>query len=140
MLYYKGELELARWVKLLSIPYRYLYPSALFLICIGLYSANNDMFQVGECLVFAVFGYVLICLDFHPAPMLLGFVLGPRFEDEFCRAMVFSDADLLTFVERPVSAVFVGLSVLLVVVQIAIRLRAPRVAPAASELGFTEIE
>jgi putative tricarboxylic transport membrane protein len=114
------------WVKMLSIPYRFLYPSALFLICIGLYSANNDVFQIGECLVFAVLGYGLMRLGFHPAPMLLGFVLGPRFEDEFRRALVLSNGDILTFVERPISAVFLALAVLLVVVQVVVRLRSPR--------------
>jgi putative tricarboxylic transport membrane protein len=112
------------WVKLLSVPYRYLYPAALFLICIGLYSATNDMFQIGECIVFGVFGFGLMRLGFHPAPMLLGFVLGPRFENDFRRAMVLSGGDIMTFAKRPISAVFLGLSVLLIVVQIVLRLRA----------------
>ena len=55
------------WVKLLSIPYRYLYPSAMFFVCIGVYAANNDMFQVGETLVIGIVGYILLRLDFHPA-------------------------------------------------------------------------
>ncbi len=111
------------WVKLLAIPYRYLYPSALFFVCIGVYAANNDMFQVGETLVIGVFGYVLLRLGFHPAPILLGFVLGPRFEENFRRAMLISRGDLGVFVERPISAFFVALSVLLIVAQIYYRLR-----------------
>jgi len=111
------------WVKLLTIPYRYLYPSALFFICIGVYSTNNDMFQVGETVVLGVFGYVLLQLGFHPAPILLGFVLGPRFEENFRRAMLISRGDLLVFVERPISAVFVALCVLLIAVQIFVRIR-----------------
>ena len=78
------------WVKLLTIPYRYLYPSALFFVCIGVYSATNDLFGVGETLVIGIFGYVLLLLGFHPAPVLLGFVLGPRFEENFRRAMLIS--------------------------------------------------
>jgi putative tricarboxylic transport membrane protein len=108
------------WVKLLMIPYRYLYPSALFFVCIGVYSANNDMFQVGEVLVIGIGGYVLNMLGFHPAPILLGFVLGPRVEENFRRAMLISRGSLMTFLERPISAFFVALSVLLIVVQIVV--------------------
>src|SRR6185437_16619296 len=82
------------WVKLLAIPYRYLYPSALFFICIGVYAARNDMFPVGETLAIGILGYVLLRLGFHPAPILLGFVLGPRFEENFRRAMLISRGDI----------------------------------------------
>ena len=61
------------WVKILTIPYRFLYPSALFFICVGVYAGTNDLFQVGEAIVIGLFGYVLLRLDFHPAPILLGF-------------------------------------------------------------------
>ncbi len=111
------------WVRLLSIPYRYLYPSALFFVCIGVYAANNDMFQVGETLIIGILGYILLRLGFHPAPILLGFVLGPRFEENFRRALLLSRGDMMTFIDRPISAVFVALSVLLIVVQIVVRLR-----------------
>ncbi len=111
------------WVKLLTIPYKYLYPSALFFVCIGVYAANNDFFQVSEVLVIGVLGYVLLRLGFHPAPILLGFVLGPRFEENFRRAMLISRGDLMTFIERPISAVFVALCVILIVTQIYFRVR-----------------
>jgi putative tricarboxylic transport membrane protein len=88
-------------------PYRYLYPSAMFFVCIGVYAANNDMFQVGETLVIGLVGYILLRLDFHPAPILLGFVLGPRFEENFRRSLLISRGDLMTFIERPISAFFV---------------------------------
>jgi TctA family transporter len=114
------------WVKLLTIPYRYLYPSALFFVCIGVYAANNDMFQVGETIVIGIFGYVLLRLGFHPAPILLGFVLGPRFEENFRRAMLISRGDMRVFVERPISAVFIGLCVLLIALQVYVRLRGPK--------------
>jgi len=106
------------WVKLLMIPYRYLYPSAIFFICIGVYSVNNEFFQVFEVLAFGVFGYILLRLGFHPAPILLGFVLGPRFEENFRRAMLLSDGNPITFVDRPISAFFVSLCVLLIAIQI----------------------
>jgi putative tricarboxylic transport membrane protein len=114
------------WVKLLLIPYRYLYPSALFFVSIGVYSANNDLFLVGETIVIGLFGYLLLLLDFHPAPILLGFVLGPRFEENFRRATLISRGDILVFVKHPISAVFIALCVLLIVGQIYMRLRKPK--------------
>ncbi len=65
------------WVKLARDPFRYLYPCALFFICVGVYSTNNEMFGVLQTLVIGVVGYGLLRLGFHPAPVLLGFVLGP---------------------------------------------------------------
>jgi TctA family transporter len=114
------------WVKLLAVPYKYLFPSALFFICIGVYGVNNDLFQVGLTLVIGMFGYVLLLLGFHPAPILLGFVLGPRFEENFRRAMLISRGDLGVFIDfwnHPIAAVFVGLSALLLVIQIVLWLR-----------------
>jgi len=122
------------WVKLLSIPYRYLYPSAMFFICIGVYAANNDMFQVGETVAIGIFGYVLLRLDFHPAPILLGFVLGPRFEENFRRAMLISRGDLKVFIERPISAAFLTLCVLLIAGQIYVWLRRPKSVAGAGEI------
>ncbi len=127
------------WVKMLAIPYRYLYPSAMFFICIGVYAANNDMFQVGETLLFGILGYVLLRLDFHPAPILLGFVLGPRFEENFRRAMLISRGDISTFVTRPISAVFIALCVILIGAQIYMRLRGPKQSPLAP-IGMTSAE
>ncbi|MBS0528767.1 MAG: tripartite tricarboxylate transporter permease, partial [Proteobacteria bacterium] len=114
------------WVKLLSIPYRYLYPSAMFFICIGVYAANNDMFQVGETMVIGIFGYILLRLDFHPAPILLGFVLGPRFEENFRRTMLISRGDLKVFIDRPISAVFLTLCLALIAGQLYVWLRKPK--------------
>jgi TctA family transporter len=122
------------WVRLLSIPYRFLYPCALFFICVGVYSTNNDIFQVGEALALGVFGYLLLRLDFHPAPVLLGFVLGPRFEDNFRRALALSHGDLLAFVTQPISAVFLTLCVMLVLAQIGMHLAQRRKGSLAGEL------
>ena len=60
-----------------------------------------------------LFGYLLLWLGFHPAPILLGFVLGPRFEENFRRAMLISDGDLRVFIERPISASFLAIAALL---------------------------
>ena len=122
------------WVKLLTIPYRYLYPSAMFFVCIGVYAANNDMFQVGETAVIGFFGYLLLRLGFHPAPILLGFVLGPRLEENFRRAVMISRGDLGVFVERPISAVFIALSVLLIALQIYVRVRPNKSRSALADL------
>lgn len=121
------------WVKLLSIPYKYLYPSAMFFVCIGVYAANNDMFQVGETAVIGFLGYLLLRLGFHPAPILLGFVLGPRLEENFRRAMMISRGDLGVFVERPISAAFIALCVLLIALQIYVRVR-PKKSGATANL------
>src|SRR3974390_1384725 len=124
------------WVKMLAIPYKFLYPSAMFFVCIGVYAANNDFFQVGEVVVIGLFGYVLLRLGFHPAPILLGFVLGPRFEENFRRAMLISRGDILVFVERPISAVFVALCAILIGSQIYFRLRGAKadLEPAAENV------
>jgi TctA family transporter len=111
------------WVKMLAIPYRFLFPSAMFFVCIGVYAANNDFFQVGEVVVLGLLGYVLLRLGFHPAPVVLGFVLGPRFEENFRRAMLISRGDIGVFVERPISAVFIGICVIMIGSQIYFRMR-----------------
>ena len=95
----------------------------MFFVCIGVYAANNDMFQVGETAAIGLLGYILLRLGFHPAPILLGFVLGPRFEESFRRAMLISRGDILVFVERPISAFFVAACVLLIGLQIWVRIR-----------------
>src|SRR6185312_5423947 len=123
------------WVKLLMIPYRYLYPSALFFVAIGVYSTNNDMFQVGETVAVGLVGYLLLLLDFHPASILLGFVLGPRLEENFRRAMLISRGDAMVFLERPISAFFLFLCLALILAQIYVRLRKPKAISALPEIG-----
>lgn len=117
------------WVKLLSVPYRYLYPTALFFVCIGVFAARNEMFDVGTTLLFGAFGYLLLQLGFEPAPILLGFVLGPRLEENLRRSLLLSRGALSTFVDRPISAVFVTLSLMVILGQIyaAVRSKKPPV-------------
>jgi len=114
------------WVRLLAIPYRMLYPSALFFVSIGVYSARNSLFDVGEALLLGLFGFLLLRLRFHPAPILLGFVLGPRMEENFRNAMVISHGSLGIFVSRPITLCFVMISVVLIVAQILFAWRARR--------------
>ena len=118
------------WVKLLAIPYKYLYPCALFFVCIGVYSTNNSIFQVGEALVIGVVGYGLLLLGFHPAPVLLGFVLGPRFEENFRRALLLSQGDMAVFVQSPISAAFLTIAAALIVGQLYVRFWRKRVSVA----------
>ena len=106
------------WVKLLRIPFRFLFPTALFFICVGVYSTNNEMFGVIQTLAIGVVGYGLLRLGFHPAPILLGFVLGPRLEENFRRALTLSRGDLAVFVDSPISAVFMAFAALLLLGQV----------------------
>jgi len=91
------------WVKLLQVPYKYLYPSILVFCCIGVYSLNNNVFDVYMTVVFAIFGYVCSKLKMEPAPLLIGFVLGPMMEEHLRRAMLLSRGDPMVFLQRPIS-------------------------------------
>jgi putative tricarboxylic transport membrane protein len=124
------------WVKLLTAPYRYLYPTALFFVCIGVYAARNDMFDVASTLFCGMFGYLLIQLKFEPAPILLGFVLGPRLEENFRRAVLISRGSLQIFIDRPISATFLALCVLLIGVQVYARIRKVKPPTAIPSAAF----
>lgn len=102
------------WVRLLSVPFRYLYPAALFFVCVGVYSTNNNLFDVITVLIFGVVGYLFMRMRFEAAPLLLGFVLGPMVEENFRRALLLSRGDMMVFIERPISMAFVFASVLLI--------------------------
>ena len=106
------------WVKLLRVPYRLLFPSALFFIAIGVYSTKNSLFDVTEVAAFGIAGAVFLALDFPVAPVVLGFVLGPLLEENFRRAMLLSRGDLTVFVTRPISAWIIGACALLIAAQI----------------------
>src|ERR1700761_978485 len=106
------------WVNLLRVPYRYLFPSALFLICVGVYSTNNSLFQVGEVVVFGLIGALLVALEFPVSPILLGYVLGPMVEENFRRAMLLSRGSLTIFTDRPIALGFLIVGALLIVGQL----------------------
>jgi putative tricarboxylic transport membrane protein len=92
------------WVKLLKVPYRYLYPAILVFCCIGVYSINNNVFDVWVAAAFGVLGYAFARCGMEPAPLLLGFVLGPMMEENLRRALLLSRGDFSTFITRPLSA------------------------------------
>ena len=106
------------WVKMLQVPYRYLFPSALFFIAVGVFSTQNNLFQTWEVLAFGIIGAIFMVLEFSVAPILLGFVLGPMVEENFRRALLLSRGNLGIFVERPISAWFIGACALLLLLQI----------------------
>ncbi|MFA7532453.1 MAG: tripartite tricarboxylate transporter permease, partial [Castellaniella sp.] len=103
------------WVRMLTIPYRLIYPAVLFFICIGVYSANNNLFDVWIVLLVGIFGYLASRLGFEPAPLLLGFVLGPMVEENFRRALLLSRGDMSVFFTRPISGVCMTIAILMVV-------------------------
>lgn len=106
------------WAKFLTVPFRHLYPVALFFICVGVYSTNSSLFDVGAVLVFGLFGFLFASLKLEAAPLLLGFVLGPMVEENFRRALLVSRGDMRVFIETPISAGFLIISILLLVWQI----------------------
>jgi len=91
------------WVQSLKVPYRWLYPVILVFCCIGVYSVANSVFNVYMTAIFSVVGYAFYKLRCEPAPLLLGFILGPMMEENLRRAMLLSRGDPMTFLERPLS-------------------------------------
>jgi TctA family transporter len=91
------------WIKLLTVPYRMLYPAILLFCCIGVYSLSNSTWDVYMTAMFGFIGYIFVKLECEPAPLMLGFVLGPMMEENLRRAMLLSRGDPLTFVTRPIS-------------------------------------
>ena len=114
------------WVRLLAVPYRLLYPSILLFCCIGVYSVNNSLFDVLLTVAFGLLGYLFIKLRCEPAPLLLGYLLGPLMEENLRRAMLLSRGDPSVFVTRPLSLTLLILCVLVVVLMLSPRVRATR--------------
>ena len=104
------------WIKLLSVPYRVLYPAILLFCCVGVYSLNNNVFEVALTVLFGVVGWLFIKLKCEPAPLLLGFILGPLMEENLRRALLLSRGDWSTFVTRPLSLGLLVAAFLLVVI------------------------
>src|SRR5215212_10200913 len=114
------------WVRLLKVPYRLMFPAILMFCCIGIYSINSlptDVMWIG---VFGVFGYALIRFGFEPAPLLLGFVLGKLMEENLRRALIISRGDMMTFIDRPISAGLLLVAVLLLAIALLPTIRKSR--------------
>jgi putative tricarboxylic transport membrane protein len=104
------------WIKLLTVPYRLLYPAILVFCAIGVYSLSNSPFDVVITAGFGFLGYLFVKLECEPAPLLLGFILGPMMEENLRRAMLLSRGDASTFVTRPLSAFLLAVAALLLIV------------------------
>jgi len=103
------------WIKLLSVPYRWLFPSIVLFCAIGVYTTNNNSFDVWMVGAFGLAGYVFHKLGMEPAPLLLGFILGPMMEEYLRRALLLSRGDWSVFLTRPLSAGLLAAAALLLV-------------------------
>jgi len=104
------------WIKLLTVPYKYLFPAIALFCCIGVYTLNNSTFDVFLTAIFAVVGYIFYKLSCEAAPLLLGFILGPMMEENLRRALLLSRGDWSAFVTRPLSAGLLACAVVMIVV------------------------
>jgi len=104
------------WVKLLTLEYRFLYPAILIFCCIGVYSISNATMDVYLAALFGFIGYTFLKLECEPAPLLLGFVLGPMMEENLRRALLLSRGDPTVFFTRPISLVLLIITAILIVI------------------------
>jgi len=114
------------WVTLLKVPYRMMFPSIMVFSCVGIYSTNNSSFDVYLASIFGVIGFVWAVLQCQPAPLLLGFVLGPLMEENLRRAMLISRGDPSVFFTRPISLSFMIVTGLILIIMILPAVRAKR--------------
>jgi TctA family transporter len=114
------------WVKLLTVPYRFLFPAIVVFCCIGSYTLKNSAFDVYMTALFAFVGYVFHKLGCEPAPLLLGYILGPMMEENLRRALKLAHGDWSTFVTRPLSAGLLAAAALLMLVVLLPSIRSKR--------------
>jgi putative tricarboxylic transport membrane protein len=120
------------WVRLLMVPYRLLYPAILLFCVIGIYSTNTSVAQLVLTAIFTVFGYILYRMGCEPAPLVLGFVLGPLMEENLRRALVFSRGDPMIFIDRPISATLLAITAAVIALVVLPQVRRTR------EVAFQE--
>jgi TctA family transporter len=123
------------WLSIFKIPYSVLFPSILFFCCVGTYSVNNNLDDVLITAAFGLLGYILMRLSLDPAPLMLGFILGPMLEENFRRAMLLGRGSFKVFVTQPISATLLAFIAVLILVQIVsaimrMRSRSPAPGPA----------
>ncbi len=104
------------WIKLLTVPYKWLYPAIVLFCAIGVYSTNNNNFDIWMVALFGLIGYIFIKLGCEPAPLLLGLILGPMMEEYLRRALLISRGDWSVFITRPISASLLVAALLLLVI------------------------
>ena len=114
------------WVQLLKVPYRWLFPAILIFCCIGVYSINNNVWDVWMTIAFGALGYLFHKLGCEAAPLILGFILGPMMEENLRRALLISRGDPMVFFTSPISCGLLLVSLLLLVVVAAPAIRKKR--------------
>jgi TctA family transporter len=114
------------WIKLLTVPYRWLFPAIVLFCAIGVYSTNNNTWDVWMVALFGIIGYAFIKLGAEPAPLLLGFILGPMMEENLRRALLLSRGDWSVLVTRPLSASLLGAALLLLIIVLLPSIKAKR--------------
>jgi putative tricarboxylic transport membrane protein len=103
------------WARMIMVPYHYLFPTILVFCAIGVFSLSNSTFDIVLMVGFGFFGYLCAKLGMEPAPMLLGFIIGPMMEEYLRRALLLSRSDPMVFLQRPISAVMLAIAALLLV-------------------------
>jgi putative tricarboxylic transport membrane protein len=103
------------WVKLLKLPYNVLFPLILLFTIIGVYASGNNVFDIYVMIMFGIIGYFMRKFGFEPAPLVLAFVLGPLLENNLRKALILSQGDLITFVQRPISGTCLVIAFLLLI-------------------------
>lgn len=121
------------WARLTQVPYRWLFPAIMVFAALGNYSLNNSAMDVYLCVAAGALGYVMARLECHPAPLILGFVLGPMLEENLRRALLMSDGSFAVFVTRPISMTFLVVTAMLFVAMILPSLRNRREQVTASD-------
>jgi putative tricarboxylic transport membrane protein len=118
------------WVQLLRLPYNVLFPLILLFSIVGVYASANNVFDVAVMMAFGVLGYLMRKVGYEAAPLVLAFVLGPMLENNLRKALILSQGELVTFVQRPISAACLAIAVALLVAPLipALRSRRERVA------------
>jgi putative tricarboxylic transport membrane protein len=114
------------WIRLLAVPYRLLYPSIFVFCCIGVYTVDTKVFDVYALAALTALGYLFLKLDCEPAPLILGFILGPMMEENLRRALMIAQGDASVLVTRPISAGFLFAAAALLIAIAAPTLRAKR--------------
>ncbi len=114
------------WVRMIMVPYHFLFPVILVFCAIGVFSLNNSDFDIYLMALFGLFGYICAKLECEPAPMLLGFILGPMMEEYLRRALLLSRSDPMVFIERPISGAMLGLALVALIIVLSPSLRKKR--------------
>lgn len=116
------------WIKLLTVPYKYLFPSIVLFCAIGVYSTNNNTFDIWTVAIFGFIGYLFNKLSVEPAPLLLGLILGPMMEENLRRALLLSRGDWSVFVTRPLSGGLLVVAAILLAVVLSPSIKSKREA------------